>query len=59
MGNQPSIGPGKTEMCQRCVIKLDVAHQIAEEVERHPEIINGNGYLRDLMKIWGSKREET
>ena len=47
-----NIGPGKTEMCQRCVehLKHDVDHLLADWLEEHSDILNGHDYPKDLLK---------
>ena len=47
-----TIGPGNIKICQECTehLKHDVDHLIADELEKHPEILNGNAYLHDLLK---------
>ncbi len=47
------IGSGYTDLCKRCLEKMkqDVASQIADELEKHPEILNGNNLLHDLVKL--------
>ena len=49
----PTIGPGQMQVCQRCVehLKHDYDHLIADELEKHPELMNGNKYLHDLVKL--------
>ena len=49
----PTIGPGKMEICNQCIVQhdRDVERLIADEVQAHPEILNGNSYLRDLVKM--------
>lgn len=68
MSNTPTIGPGQTEMCAKCVEQLkreleqrkrDVEYKIAENIEQHPEILNGNTYLRDLLHIWRRHQNES
>lgn len=50
-----TIGPGQMEICQRCTQFLrrqnEIEKQVADELEQHPELMNGNGLLRDLMKL--------
>jgi len=49
----PTIGPGKMDICNRCIVQheRDVERLIADEIQAHPEMINGNSYLRDLVKM--------
>jgi hypothetical protein len=49
----PTIGPGNMKVCQECTehLKHDVDHRIADELEKHPETLNGNDLLRDLLKL--------
>jgi hypothetical protein len=51
--NDPIVGPGNMEICRRCTTQheRDVERMIADEVQAHPEMINGNSYLRDLVKM--------
>jgi hypothetical protein len=57
-GSIPTIGPGNMEVCQRCVehLKHDVDRLIADELERHPEILNGNARLHDMLKMRRGQR---
>jgi 16S rRNA A1518/A1519 N6-dimethyltransferase RsmA/KsgA/DIM1 with predicted DNA glycosylase/AP lyase activity len=49
----PTIGPGKMDVCQKCVehLKHEIDHRIADELEQHPEILNGHIWLRDMLKL--------
>ena len=66
----PTSGPGKMEMCRECVIqhqreadhlryRSEIANKIADELENHPEILNGNTLLHDLLKLRRGQRENT
>ena len=59
MSNTPTIGPGQTEVCMRCVehLKNDYDHKIADYLEQHPEILNGHIYLRELLKLRRGQHE--
>ena len=48
-----TIGPGNMPVCQQCQehLKHDVDHVIADELEQHPEILNGCQRLHDLLKL--------
>ncbi len=51
----PIIGPGRMEICQRCTEYLrrerEIEKQIADELDAHPELLNGNAALHDLLKL--------
>ena len=51
----PTIGPGQMEVCFKCTEYLrrerEIEKQIADELENHPELLNGNGLLHDLIKL--------
>jgi hypothetical protein len=53
MSNTPTIGPGQTEVCMRCVEKhrQEYACKIADYVEQHPEITNGDACIKDLIRL--------
>jgi len=55
------IGPGNMDVCQRCQdhLKHDVDHLIADELEMHPEILNGDIRLRELLKLRRGQRGES
>jgi len=56
----PTVGPGQTEVCKECVEqqkrKYEYACMIADHVEQHPEIMNGDKYLHDLVKLRRGQR---
>jgi hypothetical protein len=49
----PTIGLGNMDVCRECVMNLkrEIEHQIADELEMHPEILNGNALLHDLLAL--------
>jgi len=54
MGNQPTVGPGQTEICLRCVehLRHDVDHRMADKIMRMnlpSEILDDE--MRDLIKL--------
>ena len=52
------IGPGQNEMCRRCadLHKQEYAYRIADHVEQHPELMNGDKYLHDLVRLRRGQR---
>lgn len=57
MSNQ-TIGPGNMDVCRECTSnpKREIEHQIADELEKHPEILNGNALLHDLLRLRRGQR---
>ena len=58
----PTIGPGNMDVCRDCVVQhqreSEIEHQIADELEKHPEILNGNAVLHDLLKMRRGQHNE-
>ena len=48
-----TIGPGSMDICKRCTVQRerDIERLIADELQAHPELMNGNGYLKDLITL--------
>jgi hypothetical protein len=61
MSDKPTIGPGNMDVCRECTehLKHDVDHKIADELEKHPEILNGNALLHDLLRLRRGQRGES
>ena len=56
----PQYGPGQMEVCYKCTEYLrrerEIEKQIADELEKHPELLNGNALLHDLMRLRRGER---